>query len=243
MFQSPPPTRLDLNFSLFGFPIRVHPMFWLICILLGYGAGSIASILIWVVAVFVSIIIHELGHSFAMRAFGVSSHIVLHFMGGLAIPDGFAYGRRTALSNPQQILISLAGPGAGFFFAALLLLGVQLAGGFYEFGRPIPIPQAFVPLGGPYQLYLNDALRALLWINVGWGLINLLPVFPLDGGQVARYFLTMIDPRNGYTNSLWLSIIFGAAAAIGGFVYLRSIYIALIFGLLAYQSYQQLSYR
>lgn len=242
MFQAPPPTRLDLNFKLFGFPIRVHPLFWLICIFLGYST-NLFNVLIWVVAVFVSILIHELGHSFAMRAYGVSSHIVLHFMGGLAIPDGWMSGRRPVLSNGQHIVISLAGPAAGFLLAALLLVGVQAVGGFYEFSRPIPIPRAFVPLGGASQLYVNSALNSLLWINVGWGLINLLPVFPLDGGQVARYFLTMLDPHRGYINSLWLSVIFGAAAAIGGFIYLGSIYIAIIFGLLAFQSYQQLNYR
>lgn len=243
MFRSPAPTQYDLNFSLFGIPIRVHPLFWLIAVLLGYST-NIGFLLIWVFAVFISIVIHELGHSFAMRAFGVSSHIVLYFMGGLAIPDGFGYGgRRSSLTNVQHIIISLAGPFAGFLFAGLLLVIVQLTGGIFEFGSPIPLPRAFVPFGGQYQPYVNNALNSLLWINVGWGLFNLVPVYPLDGGQTMRYFLTMIDPQNGYVNSLWLSVISGAAAAIGGFIFFSSLYIALLFGLLAFQSYQMLRFR
>ena len=92
IFQVPPPTRFDLRFSIAGIPVRVHPLFWLIAILFGSSSGSIVSILSWVVAIFVSILIHELGHAFAMRRYGQGSHIVLHFAGGLTVPETVAWG-------------------------------------------------------------------------------------------------------------------------------------------------------
>ena len=241
LFQEPPPTRYDLRFGFLGIPVRVHPAFWIMGVLLGYSTNLI-NLLIWVAVVFVSILIHELGHSLAFRMYGISSHIVLHIMGGLAIPDGWGFGsgRRASIGNVEQIIISLAGPFAGFLFAALLISAATALGGNVSFAQPIPLPQAFIPFGGRYA---NLALNSLLWINIFWGLFNLIPVFPLDGGQVARHFLTILDPQNGFRTSLWLSVIFGAAAAIGGFVMFNSIFITLIFGLLAFQSYQMLNYR
>ena len=247
LFQSPPPTRFDLNFSIAGIPIRVHPMFWLLAAFLGSGSGDFAQILIWVFIVFFSILIHELGHAFAFRRYGQDSYIVLHFMGGLTIPDSVRWGNdrvNVSLSPNQQIFISLAGPFAGFIFASLVIGGVIFLGGSivvnFLLGF-IPVPQlASLPFG-------NTALRIfiamLLWVNVFWGLINLLPVFPLDGGQVARNVLIQYDPWDGARKSLWVSVITGGLVAIAAWVFLNSIYMAILFGMLAFQSYQALNSR
>jgi len=104
----------------------------------------------------------------------------------------------------------------------------------------LPIPAVVLP----YEFGILDRVFALfVFINFFWGLINLLPVFPLDGGNVARYTLIQTDPINGLRNSLWLSVITGALIAIAGFVVLGSIYMAFLFGYLAFQSYQALQYR
>jgi Zn-dependent protease len=244
LFQSPPPTQFDLNFSIVGIPIRVHPMFWLLAALLGFGSGQV---LIWVFVVFFSIVIHEIGHALAFRFHGQDSHIVLHYMGGLTIPESIRWGNDRAnvtLSPNQQIFISLAGPFAGFIFAALVIGAVIIAGGSitisFLFGF-IPIPQlASLPIG-------TDTIRIfiimLLWVNVFWGLINLLPVFPLDGGQVARNVLIQFDPFDGARKSIWLSVITGGLVALAALLLLNSIYMALLFGLLAFQSYQSLGAR
>ena len=92
LFQPPPPTRFDLRFSVAGFPVRVHPLFWLIAILFGSSAGSPAKVMAWIIAIFVSITIHELGHAFALRRYGVESQIILHAAGGLTVPESVSWG-------------------------------------------------------------------------------------------------------------------------------------------------------
>lgn len=242
LFQAPPPTRFDLNFNLFGFPIRVHPLFWLIAILFGSSAGNPLHILLWVFAMFISIVIHELGHTFAMRYYGQGASIVLHGMGGLAIPQQNYYGGAGWTSN-QQIIISLAGPLAGFLFAMFIAIFVKVTGGLLE------IRWLFSFLPFPYAQYLtgntaiNSLILDLLWINIFWGYINLLPVYPLDGGQVSRHVFLKMQPWNGVQTSLWVSVITGTLIAIASFVFLRSIYTAILFGMLAFQSYQALQNR
>jgi len=246
LFQPPPPTRYDLRFSIAGIPVRVHPLFWLIALLLGSSADLI-QLLIWVFVVFVSILVHELGHALAMRRYGQPSQIILHFAGGLTVPEPVSWGSgwaNVSMRPNQEIFISLAGPGAGFLLAALVVVGATISGGSivtnWLFGV-IPLPvAALMPIGGRV---LSLLLTMLLWVNVFWGLINLLPVYPLDGGNVSRYLLLQADPIDGVRKSLWISVIAGGLVAIAGLLILRSIYMALLFGLLAFQSYQSLQRR
>ncbi|HAX69613.1 MAG TPA: hypothetical protein DCY14_08410 [Anaerolineae bacterium] len=246
LFQTPAPTRFDLRFSIAGIPVRVHPLFWLIALLFGSGSNSLFGILSWVVAIFVSILIHELGHALAFRRYGQDSHIVLHFAGGLTVPETVSWGAgvaRVGLTHNQQIVVSLAGPFAGFLLAALVLAVSLALGGTILFNTIlgfIPFPLVFLPVGGTL---LNSFFLSLLWVNIFWGLVNLMPVYPLDGGHVARYVLLQRDPWGGLRTSLWVSVIAGGALAVAGLVFLQSIYMALIFGMLAFQSFQTLHLR
>lgn len=245
-FQPTPTSRYDFRFSIAGIPVRVHPLFWLIALLLG-SSGDLLQIVIWVFVVFVSILIHELGHALAFRWHGLRSQILLHFSGGLTIPEATPWGggyASVAIGPVQQILISLAGPGAGFVLAGLVVAIVKLLGGEiivnWLFGL-IPIPyNAIIPSGG---IIPSLFATLFLWVNIFWGLINLLPVFPLDGGHVARNILLLFDPAGGVRKSLWLSVIAGGLMAVAGFALFRSMYTALLFGILAFQSYQALQSR
>jgi Zn-dependent protease len=244
LFQPPPPTRYDLRFNLAGIPVRVHPLFWLIALLLGSSSGSILQLLIWVLVVFVSILIHEIGHALAMRRYGQSSQVILHMMGGLTVPEQVSWGSgwaNVALTPSQKIFISLAGPGAGFLLAGLVIAGVMASGGSIITTALlgfIPLPAAVVlPIGG---IVLNALVITLLWVNIFWGLINLVPVYPLDGGNVARYILLQADPLDGVRKSLWVSVIAGILVAMMGLFLLGSVYMAFLFGFLAFQSYQSL---
>lgn len=128
MLVEPPPSQYDLHFSLFGFPVRVHPMFWLVTLMLGYQSGDAASVLTWIVAVFLSILVHELGHALTMRAYGLRPWIVLHGFGGLTGYEPSYDSRSRGSDTLGQILISAAGPAAGFLLVAVLVLGLVLAG-------------------------------------------------------------------------------------------------------------------
>jgi Zn-dependent protease len=246
LFQELPSTPYDLRFSIVGIPVRVHPLFWLVALLLG-SSGDLILIPIWILVIFVSILIHELGHALAFRRYGQHSRIALQFAGGLTIPEPVSWGSGYAnvgLTANQQIFISLAGPGAGFLFAALVWAIVLVMGGsvsaFWLLGF-IPLPLGtMLPFGGSIVAAL---ITALLSVNIFWGVINLVPVYPLDGGSVMRNVFVQVDPVDGVRKSLWLSVIAGAAVALAGFFVFRSLFMALLFGFLAFQSYQSLQHR
>ena len=114
LLGEPPRTQFELNFRLAGFPIRVTPWFWLATLLLGLGPtdnGAPDLLLPWMLAVFTSILIHELGHAVAFRAQGIPSHIVLYHFGGLAIPDGSA-ATSGGRDSRSRMIIAFAGPAA-----------------------------------------------------------------------------------------------------------------------------------
>lgn len=233
MLLEPAPTQYDLHFRLAGFPVRVHPAFFLITFLLGLDFNNPDPIpaLLWIVAAFVSILIHELGHALAYRRYGIDSGIVLYSFGGLAIPR--SYGAR-ALSTGQRVFVSFAGPGAGFLFAGLIFGGLWAAGyGWPRLRMGGFLPQ-LVPSGPGGRL--GELISYLAFVNVWWGLMNLLPVFPLDGGQISRALFTHRNPYDGLRQSLTLSIVVGALVAVYG-VLSRQLFLALLFGSLAFQSY------
>lgn len=244
LFQVPPPTRFDVRFTVFGIPVRVHPLFWVIAFLFGFSASNLLFTLLWVAAVFLSILIHELGHAFAFRRYGLRSSIVLHYAGGLTVPESVSWGSgwaNIALSPREEIFISLAGPFSGFLLAGVIVLGVIVSGGSIGVNWllgfiPLPTLRSF-PFGGAL---VSGLLYILLSVNVFWGLINLVPVYPLDGGNVARFALMQYDPYDGVRKSLWVSVIAGALVALVGLIFFRSAYMALLFGYLAFQSYQSI---
>ena len=68
MLGEPPRTQWDLHFPLFGFPVRVHPFFWAVALLMGFRSSPrLIDLLLWVAAVFLAILVHELGHAIVMR--------------------------------------------------------------------------------------------------------------------------------------------------------------------------------
>lgn len=250
----PPRTAYDLHFQIAGIPVRVHPLFWLAALILGLS-GNLNSqgvdpeagmrLLIWTGVLFVSILVHELGHSFVIRYFGQFPRIVLYMLGGLAITDAeSSFGMRSVSrrTQQQQILISLAGPGAGFVLAsATAALVIALGGKFgFVFEREYaPLFYTWEPppdASRPFMMLIHG----LLYINIFWGLVNLLPVLPLDGGQVARALFEMADQGNGLVRCLWLSVITGAVAAVGGWLILEDTFAALLFVSLAASNYMTL---
>ena len=234
LLSEPPRTPYDLNFNLAGIPVRVHPMFWLISTLLGATADTPPLfVLLWVVCVFVSILIHELGHALAARSYGWPPHITLYGFGGLA---SYRPTRRDPLA---QILITIAGPLAGFVLAAGVVAFIHLAGfrldNFFGFSF------------GSGGFIENDNLRwvliNLLYINIFWGLVNCLPIIPLDGGQITREVLLQISPSSGLMLTCQISMVAAMAVAALALWAGFGLFIPLFFGYLAYTSYVPASAR
>jgi Zn-dependent protease len=227
-------TQFDLHFRIFGIPVRVHPMFWLFSAILGwnYIRAGLEYVLLWVGCTFISILVHELGHIFMGQAFGNRGHIVLYSFGGLAI------GSNREPYRWQRIAVSLAGPLAGFVLFGLVLL-------FDRFALPR------IDLEGKMMLLLEVAVDMLLFMNLIWGLLNLLPIWPLDGGQISQEICTGVSARNGMRVSLGISFALSALLAVHSllaangrpllpFLPFGGTYSAIFFGLLALESFQML---
>lgn len=245
LIGEPPRSSADLHFRILGFPVRVHPFFWLVMLFWGLsgGDGEPRFTLTWVTIAFISILIHELGHAILQRRFGGEPRIVLYSFGGLAICDD------CDRSPGSQIAISLAGPFAGFAFAGLVALAVQASGHEIGFALGNADAKGFIPipaligsiLVAPFaSAPLNLVVVVLLWINIWWGILNLLPIYPLDGGRVARELCTLRgDARQGIVVSLWISIV--TAAAVAAYALAQGdTFMLIFFALMAYSNYQAL---
>jgi stage IV sporulation protein FB len=184
----PEPTPYDVNFTLFRTPVRVHPAFWCVHLLigaLGILSGHWYFVPLWIGCVFVSILIHEFGHVLAGRHFGAESEVVLTILGGVAVGCGELCERW------QRIVVYLAGP------AAQLLLAAVLTAIFWTsvFDRIVDLIGAGLTENADTPARADRAFALLLpWIlligmNVGWPLFNLLPIPPLDGGMIAKEFV------------------------------------------------------
>lgn len=203
------------RFRLLGIPFGVQTQFWIGSAILGsntaQGEHGFVLLAIWVACVFVSIVVHELGHALMARRFGVSPVVVLQMMGGLTYLPG------NTLTRPQSILVTLAGPAAGF---ALLEI-VKYGGGALL---------AQTPDRGYISVF---AFEFLLFINFYWTVFNLLPILPLDGGQFVR---NLLGPRH----LVAVQVLGGTFASLAG-VYFgvhQQIYLALFLGLLAFSNFR-----
>jgi len=230
MFGQVPPTEFDLRFRAFGIPVRVHPVFWLSSAFLAWDRvdADPMKIVIRILCIFLAILVHELGHALVTRRYGWNSEIVLYFFGG--------YATSARHSTWKDIAVSAAGPGAGFLlYFGFQYLGTSLAdAGFFD-NR------------SDFNMLILDAIGFSLFINLVWNAINLLPVLPLDGGQICRELCLWFNPRKGMEICLLISILSGGGVALWSLkaymdskpvLGLQPGFLAIMFGYLAYQSYQ-----
>ena len=254
LFMEPNQTPYDLRWTMFGISVRIHPMFWLVNVFMGLSAlrMGVQYLLIWVGCVFVSILIHELGHVWMGQAFGSRGHIVLYGFGGLAI------GSNQLERRWQRVAVSFAGPMAGFVFLGIVFLGVWIWNADHipyfvfvsmlDFGVPLDQLDALMEIRTVPNVLMDFVVRDLVFINLLWGLVNLLPVWPLDGGQISKEICETLSPDSGLTNALGLSmVVAGLLAAHCLLVVLGkqlvpvpigSTYTAILFAVLAVQSFQ-----
>ena len=249
LLGEPGRTNYDWNFSLLGFAVRVHPAFLIMPLVLGQsflqvGGNPGIILLVLTVVFFCSILFHELGHSLAFRYYGIDSYIVLYWMGGVACPTGSGFGSRRTYDDQAQIVVSLAGPIFNFLLGGLLIGIIYALGGTvnYYWSGLFPI---FTPELQETMFKGNQAIwiffTAGLFANLVWGILNLIPVYPLDGGQVARAAFNIFDSHNGLRNSLSFSFVVALFVAIYGFMN-GDQFLGILFGFMAYSNYQMLQH-
>ncbi|WP_435412716.1 site-2 protease family protein [Psychroserpens mesophilus] len=170
---------------LFGIKIRIHWTFsflivWIIFDELQSG-GNIQSImfnLALVVAVFLCVVLHELGHALTAKQFGIqTSKITLLPIGGLASLD------KLPESPKQELLVVVAGPLVNLVIALALYVAIPVQNYIHlNFTEIMTSLMSFT---------LQNFLFYLFIVNVGLVLFNCIPAFPLDGGRVLRALLAL----------------------------------------------------
>lgn len=194
------------TFRLFGIPVTIRPSFLLIAALIGFTSRRpIVYLVAWVAIVFVSILIHELGHAITARSYGAEVEIELNGIGGLtswSVPG-------KELGPGQRALVAAAGSGVGVLFGGLVWL--------------------FDRFTGPYFEVAGFVVSTLIAVNVFWGLINWLPIRPLDGGHLFTSLLQKVIPSRA---EVIANVVFfiTAAGALAWALWTQAIFLALIAG-------------
>jgi Zn-dependent protease len=188
------------HFSLFGIPVRIGAGFLITVFVFGSSGPTMQAAAVRVAIVFVSILVHELGHALVARAFGARPSIEMHALGGLT------HLGEVPFTRARHALVSLAGPFAGFALGLVIWLAT----------RNVAL--------NPVQAEL--VRFAVWWVSLGWGVINLLPVLPFDGGQVLA---AALGPRRILATAI-ISTAVGALVALLGWVVFKNIFIVFFFG-------------
>ena len=189
--------------------MTVRPSFLFVAALLGLAAGTVTLVFAWIAVVFVSILIHEMGHALTARAFGSQVAIELNAIGGLTswtVPEA-------DLGPGRRAVVAAAGSGVGVVFGGLVWLIASIT--------------------GPFEGLVEVVVDNLIYVNLFWGLLNWLPIRPLDGGHLFTSLLEKIAPKRAETiaNVVFLMT---AAAGLTAAIYFRFTFVALLTGWLLF---------
>lgn len=188
LLTEPGPTRWDLHWRMFGAEVRIRPLFWVSCVLLGSivyrdpNIGGMTMFWFWLAAVLISLLVHETFHIFAARLFGTRARAVVSGMGGTVY--GLDEQKRW-----QRVLVLLAGP-----LGNVLLFGILWG----TIAQPLP--------PGDWRISLAPFVWLLMWTNAFWSALNLLPLWPLDGGRIAVEIGDALLGRRGQTAAFVVSL-------------------------------------
>lgn len=192
-------------------PITIYPTFWLVSALIGFlYSGNFIGTAIWIGIIFISVLFHEMGHALTAFAFGLKPRIELVAMGGLTYHEG------DKLAFWKRFLIVLDGPLFGFilFLIATILLQVPSIA----------------------MTKMASVLTLIQVVNLFWTIVNLIPVIPLDGGQLLRVILEAIFGIKGFRYALMSGAVLALGISLVFFLY-QQIFMGALFFLLAFQSY------
>lgn len=192
-------------------PISIHPFFWLLAALIGWlNSGTFLGTVIWVGIILVSVLVHELGHALTAIAFKLNPRIDLIALGGVT-----SY-RPENLKFWQQFVIVLNGPlfGIGLFLIATAILQ-------FDFSS---------------MPFLFSLIKTFQIVNLFWSIVNLLPVLPLDGGQLLRIALEAFFGIKGFRISLFIGMVIAVLISLFFFI-IQAFLIGALFFLFAFQSF------
>lgn len=187
------------NVQILGVPVRFHFTFWLIVVALivfgARGKQSGAALTLYILAIFGSVLLHELGHAMVARRYGIRTlEIVMLPIGGVARLERQPKAR-------EELWVALAGPAVNLVIAGLIYAGLAVTG------------ERLAP-----ETWLETSDRSLLPMiasaNLVLALFNLLPAFPMDGGRVVRSLLSRFRPEHEATRTA-ARIGMGMAAMMG----------------------------
>jgi Zn-dependent protease len=156
------------SLRIFGIPVRLHFTFLLLLVFLLFigvgGKQSGAATAIYILALFASVLLHEVGHALVARWYGIRTHeIVMYPIGGVSRLEKQPKAR-------QELLISMAGPAVNLLIAVILLA----------------TERDWLPLEGLRVPTDANLIERIAIGNLLLGLFNLLPAYPMDGGRILR---------------------------------------------------------
>ncbi|WP_422926822.1 site-2 protease family protein [Singulisphaera sp. PoT] len=221
MLGAAEPTPYDLRFRLFNIPVRVHPLFWLVMAILASGNSDLRLICLFIGCAFVSILVHEFGHGLMATFFGFRAHeIVLYGMGG------YCQCEIERQSPKERLAVLFMGPGAGFlllaamFLLARVLLGISFIDDVNLVRMVLGLEQnrIFSVAFGELPQLTKLTYLTMIQINLMWGLLNLLPIWPLDGGRITEVLLNLVDRRKG---TRWAHVVSLLTAGILAVIFFR----------------------
>src|SRR5580704_8986241 len=179
-----------------GIEVRIHVTFFLVLAGLAsfYGAqGGIfagLTVLTLFLLIFLCVLLHEFGHAFAAKAYGIRTvDITLLPIGGLARME------RMPEKPVQELVVAIAGPLVNVVIGSALGIALAVKGNldFHELWHP------------------TNALSLLLYVNAMMVVFNLIPAFPLDGGRVLR---ALLATRLSYERATQVAATVGQALAL-----------------------------
>ena len=171
----------------FGIPVYVDFSFLILMILFVMEAGSFTLGIACALALAVSILLHELGHSLTARAFGYRTRLItLSLLGGCA--SLCALPRKAW----QEFLTAAAGPAVSFILSI----------GCFVFCWFVPMPSQWAA----------EVMGYFIGINFVLGSFNLLPGFPLDGGRIFRSLMRAFMSR---AKATFVAMVVGRIVAVG----------------------------
>jgi Zn-dependent protease len=203
-------------FRLLGFPVHVRPGFVMFMVLIVVLYGDVFGL--WLAGALAAFtLLHELGHAMAARRTGAEAEISLNFLAGYA-----SYRPTRPLSRAEQIGISFAGPGIQIAVSVVALLALGAS-----------------PLERP-SYATEPALLAIWWAGPIIGLFNLVPILPLDGGNIVTNALDRLVPGRAERMMVWFSLAVTGAFTVLAFTDDRYRGFVLVIGFLLVSQLQML---